>query len=109
MNQQSKVVFGLSALIAILLSGCAASPRPMAFGDLDYFQVDCRQKQEQIVLLQSMRQNGDARLIARVETVFTPWRRITDPDKFNETKFIGNGRTNWLINQHLMELRECPN
>lgn len=77
---------------------------PMYAVDLDHFQIDCRQKEQQIRMLQSMRTNADTGLVNRLENVLNPWDRVFNPDVAYQRQSIGNGYTNWLINQHLMRL-----
>lgn len=79
--------------------------QPMHSVDLDNFQVDCRIKEQQIKLLQSMRANNDTRFVNRLENMINPWDNVIDQDTAFQRREIGNGRTNWLINQHLMTLR----
>jgi len=80
----------------------------MAFHDLDYFQVTCSQKAQQIAMLQSMRSTSDDRLFARASNALQPWLMITNPGQYNENVSRGSSRTDWLLNQKLMELRACP-
>ena len=78
---------------------------PMDDWDLDHFQPDCSRKQEQVQWLQSFRNSDAQRLSARLETFLTPWRSITNPEKAHRINLIGRGDYNWLINQHLMTLK----
>jgi hypothetical protein len=56
-------VFGACVIIVSLCSGCASQgtpgARPMAYQDLNYFQVDCRIAVQQRAMLMSMRQTRD--------------------------------------------------
>lgn len=101
-------VYGLCATLAILCStGCSTVQRtPMGFYDLDHFQIDCRKKAEQIAFLQSMRPTNDERLYAGFSAMLQPWTYITDPYGHDSKQAISTGRTQWLINQKLMELRD---
>ena len=72
---------------------------------LDGFQPDCSRKAQQVKFLQSFRNSDAQRLGARVETLLTPWRWFTDNDKQKHVYLTGRGDYNWLINQHLMTLR----
>jgi len=97
-------MFGTLAICANL-SGCASTSRqPMLSFDIDHFQVDCKNKQQQIRLLQSMRTTADDRLVAGFSNVLQPWTAVTDPVKYYERQQIQTGRTNWLINQTLREI-----
>lgn len=77
----------------------------MHYVDLDNFQVDCRIKEQQIRMLQGMRADADTRFFNRLESTLNPQDRLLDPDTADQRRSVGNGRTNWLINQHLMTLR----
>ena len=111
-SRQLKLASGIFVTIVSLfsISGCGTVHNTsMAATDLNYFQVNCKLKAEQIVMLQSMRASPDEQLIARVSNAVQPWQVITNKDAYNQKQQIGSSRTNWLINQHLMALRECPN
>jgi hypothetical protein len=106
-----KIAFGCFAIIATLLNtGCAntKSPhRPMSHADLEWFVVDCRFKTEQIAMLQVMRPTNDEKMFARLNNELFFWQPFTNPNQFEQRHQIGSGRVDWLINQHLMRLREC--
>jgi len=72
---------------------------------LDQFQPDCSRKAEQVQFLQSFRNNNTQRLGARVKTLLTPWRWFTEPSEQRHVYLTGRGDYNWLINQHLMTLK----
>lgn len=81
----------------------------MAAVDLGSFQIDCRIKEQQIALLQSMRVSKDDQLINALSNVFQPWQTITAPNQVYQRQQIQSGRTNWLINQNLQRLAyDCP-
>ena len=94
---------------SLLVSGCALPARQtMSSMDLDYFQVDCTMREQQIRLLQSMRQDTDDRLANGVVNMTNPWDAVLNPDAYAQRSEIHRGRTNWLINQHLRRLaRDC--
>ena len=76
--------------------------------DLESFQINCRIKEQQIQFLQSMRSGRDERMYAGAGNLTQPWSRWTDSEEHYQRRSIHNGRTNWLINQHLMHLsRDC--
>lgn len=105
---RSAVVFGVSVIFVSLFSGCASQPKTMHVVDLENFQVNCRIKEQQIQLLQSMRQSRDDRLVAGLSNLVQPWGRWFGSDEYVQRANVHNGRTNWLINQHLMHLsRDC--
>jgi len=104
---------GILSIIAILfVSGCAVNPTPnkyefdnpftidpprgpiMFMDDLNYFQIDCKNKREQVELLQSMRRTKVEIIKAKFMAPF----RGTGP--------IPNERSNWMINYYLTELRD---
>ena len=101
-------VYGVCVTLAILLTtGCSTVQRtPMAFVDLDHFKVDCRKKGEQIAFLQSMRPTNDEKLFAGLSTIFQPWNYIVDPYGHDSNRAVSTGRSEWVINQLLMELRD---
>ena len=80
----------------------------MPVNDLNYYQIDCKRKQEQIVFLQSLRISQDDRFRAGIENLLTPWRVVTDPVSRKQLAVIHDGTTNWTINQLLMQIsRDC--
>ena len=101
-------VSGICVTLAILLTtGCSTVQRtPMAFVDLDHFKINCKKKAEQIAFLQSMRPTPDEKLFAGLSTVFQPWNYIVDPYKHDSNRAVSTGRSDWAINQLLMELRD---
>ena len=101
-------VYGVCVTLAILLTtGCSTVQRtPMAFVDLDHFKVNCRKKGEQIAFLQSMRPTNDEKLFAGLSTIFQPWNYIVDPYGHDSNRAVSTGRSEWVINQLLMELRD---
>jgi hypothetical protein len=79
----------------------------MDVGDLNYFQVDCKIKAQQIAMLQSMRQTPDERFFAQLRNAFQPWNIITDPNTRNINNSIAHGNPNKYIDFHLNSLRYC--
>jgi hypothetical protein len=83
------LVSGACVIIVSLCSGCASgtpSARPMAYEDLNYFQVDCRIAVQQRTMLESMRRTRDEQAL---------------------DKFFGDGNINKQINYNLHLLRYC--
>ena len=78
----------------------------MGFSDLDSFEIDCSQRTQQMALLQSMRSTPDDRLFARASNALQPWLTLTNPDQQYNNAMRGYNRSNWVINQKLMELRD---
>lgn len=101
-------VYGICVTLAILLTtGCSTVQRtPMAFADLDHFKINCKKKGEQIAFLQSMRPTNDEKLFAGLSTIFQPWNYIVDPYGHDSNRAVSTGRSEWVINQLLMELRD---
>jgi len=101
-------VYGICVTLAILLTtGCSTVQRtPMGFADLDHFKIDCRKKGEQMAFLQSMRPTNDEKLFAGFGAMFQPWTYLTDPYAQDSRQVVSTGRSEWLINQKLMELRD---
>lgn len=108
----TKLVCGIFATIAIAcnLVGCAGAPvrEPMAIYDLDTFRVNCKIKKQQVAMLQQMRMSADDMLFAKFRNLSQPWEQFTDGENYYRRIESSSGRTNWLIDQLLMELRECP-
>lgn len=79
----------------------------MDWNDLEWFVVDCRHRDSQIAMLQAMRPTNDEKLFARLNNELLFWQPVTNPDQVAQRQQIGSGRVDWLINQHLLRLREC--
>lgn len=105
---RSRTGFGKSVIIAIGLSFGAVQASDYLTTDLNYFQVDCRIKQKQIEFLQSLRPSQAERGNSSLLNMLMPWKLITDPDTYGNRAQHASGRTDWMINQLLMELRTCP-
>ena len=101
-------VYGICVTLAILCNaGCSTVQRtPMGFQDLDHFQIDCNKKAQQIAFLQSMRPTPDEKLMAGFSAMLQPWAYVTDPYGQDSKRVVSTGRTEWLINQHLMTIRD---
>jgi hypothetical protein len=106
-----KLAFGCFVIAATLFnSGCAnmsAPHRTMSHADLEWFVADCRFKTEQIAMLQAMRPTRDEKMFARLNNELLFWQVFTAPEKAEQRSQIGSNRVDWLINQHLLRLREC--
>jgi hypothetical protein len=62
-------VSGACVILASLCSGCASGTpgsRPMAYEDLNYFQVDCKIAVQQRTMLESMRRTRDEAALDRI-------------------------------------------
>jgi len=109
---RSVSVFGICVMFASLFSGCAATRTdrvPMDRHSLNHFQKDCKKKEQQVALLQSMRQTKDERMLAGFETGFNPLMRFTNPHRYQQLQDIYRGQTNWDIDYNLIMLeRLCP-
>lgn len=108
-NLLSRLACGLLGIGVILSSGCAYNPhrQPMHIIDLQNFQVDCRNREQQINMLQQMRTSDDDRMVARLGVYFQPWHSVTKPETYINRGSIGSSRTDWLINQYLLQIRDC--
>jgi hypothetical protein len=107
------IVFGLCVTIASLSSGCATRPNPhrvpAGIEDLNRgFRLDCSRKQQQIDMLQSMRQSRDEMFEAQMRVMLQPWRVFTNPADHVIDAEIAYGSPNGYINYHLNQLRYCP-
>jgi hypothetical protein len=96
---------GICVTLAILCSHASAAPA-VDFTDLDYFQIDCSRRAEQIAFLQSLRSTADDRLLARAANALMPWRMFTNPGAYYNNAALGSSRTDWVINQKLIALRD---
>jgi len=107
---RSRLVSGIFVTIAALCSGCAgglaANHTPMAVVDLDTFVIDCKMKHQQVAMLQNMRQSPDEIFRSQTKNAFTPWGVFTAPRTHALNQDIGSGQINWMINQHLIKLRD---
>ena len=79
----------------------------MSAHDLNYFRIDCSKKEQQIAMLQSMRQSGDEQLEAQVTNMAQFWTAITDPVGYQRRQDIASGNINKQINYNLQHLRYC--
>jgi len=104
---KSKIVFGISATLAILCSGCATSAgasRQMSYQDINYFQIDCTRRDEQIRMLDGMRSTRDDRALAKLKNIVQPWLQFTDPDQYTDNYYQGSGRTDAYIDYKIQNL-----
>jgi len=101
-------VYGICVTLAILCSaGCSTVQQtPMGFQDLDHFKVNCKKKAEQIAFLQSMRPTRDEKLLAGFSVMLQPWNYLVEPYEHDSKRAVSTGRSEWVINQLLMELRD---
>jgi hypothetical protein len=105
--------FGLCVITVSLFSGCASTStvpggRPtMRYQDLNYFQVDCRRKQEQVEMLQSMRQSQDDMRSNALTNLMQPWTAVTNPRGFYERQKSSEGGINKQVNYNLFLLSYC--
>lgn len=87
-----------------LFSGCAAYPDatriPMSTTDLNHFQVDCRVKDQQVAMLQSMRQTPNEQFASRM--------RAMNPLTWTSDHDVAFNNPNKYINYHLRNLSYCP-
>ena len=102
---KSAHVSGICVTLAILCSDAMSAPA-VDFTDLDYFQIDCSRRTEQIAFLQSLRSTADDRLFARATNALMPWRMFTNPSAYYNNAAQGSNRTDWVINQKLIALRD---
>ena len=107
------IVFGLCVTIASLSSGCATSPDPHRVpANIEHlnsgFRLDCSRKQEQIDMLQSMRQSRDESFEAYLRLMMQPWRLFSAPGDHQIDVDVAYGNPNKYINYHLNQLRYCP-
>ena len=101
-------VFGTFVIsVSLLVSGCATPRQPMDDQDLDNFLVQCNIKEHQIKFLQSQRMNIHDRRMSGYKNLLNPFTLLTDPNEYYQRQQQAIGRTNWLIDQHLMRLARC--
>jgi hypothetical protein len=111
LNIKNGILNTVAILLISITSGCAVNPTPnnyafddpftidpprgpiMFINDLNYFQIDCENKDEQVQLLQSMRRTKVEIMKAKFMANF----RSDGP--------IPSERSNWMVNQHLLDLR----
>ena len=105
------LVYGISAIVAIFCSGCSSIPssKQMSYSDINFFQMDCDQREQQIKMLQSMESTRDDRFFARLRVIFRPWEQFTDPDSYASNFYQGSGRTDAYIQYQIQDLMNyCP-
>jgi len=93
------------------LSGCTItpvhkqekSPIVLSVGGLNYFQIDCKHKKEQIELLQGQRYTK-AEFANSIDGLLFIALNSRSSDALNE-KFQSVERRNWIINQKLIDIR----
>jgi hypothetical protein len=101
---RSAIVFGMCVMCVALFSGCAnqIDPNrvPMSTRDLNHFQIDCRIKNQQVAMLQSMRQSRDEQFASSMRSTFRPFTWTPDHD-------IAYNNPNKYIDFHLNQLSYC--
>lgn len=75
----------------------------MAVQDLNWFQIDCSRKAEQVAMLQSMRQTTDELIASKLRLMSQPWNLGSG---VNYDYVSGN--PNNYINFHLERIKLCP-
>lgn len=80
----------------------------MSAHDLNYFKIDCSKKEQQIAMLQSMRQSSDEQFGSQVANMAQFWTAFTDPAGYQRRLDVGSGNVNKQINYNLQHLRYCP-
>ena len=101
---RSVIAFGMCAMCAVLFSGCASqidpSRVPMNTRDLNHFQINCKLKDQQVAMLQSMRQTRDEQFAAGMRSMMRPFSWTHDHD-------IAHNNPNKYIDFHLNQLSYC--
>ena len=100
------LVCGMSVIAVIFCSGCTAtsSSKQMSYSDINYFQMDCDKREQQIKMLQSMESTRDDRLFARLRVIFRPWEH-----QYASNFYQGSGRTDAYIQYQIQDLINfCP-
>lgn len=102
---RSVIVFGMCVMCVVLFSGCASQIDPgripMNTRDLNHYQISCRFKEQQVAMLQSMRQSRDEQFAASMRSWLRPFSWTPDHD-------IAHNNPNKYINYHLNQLSYCP-
>ena len=102
--RRSAIVFGMCVMCVALFSGCATqidpSRVPMSAEDLNHYQIDCRLKNQQVAMLQSMRQSKNDIFAARM-------RAMTQPFSWGPDHDIAHSDINHYIDFHLRHLSYC--
>jgi len=98
------IVSGMCVMCAVLFSGCASQidPNrvPMSTRDLNTFQINCRLKNQQVAMLQSMRQTREETFAAHMRSLAQPFSWTSDHD-------IAFNNPNKYIDFHLYHLSFC--
>ena len=80
---------------------------PMTSMDLNYYQVDCRRKQEQIEFLQRQRLSQEEQFAARMRLMWRSDQLVTNSRVYLVNYDMAHGNPNKYINYLLRELAEC--
>ena len=105
--RKSNLVSGICVTLAILCSGCATSAggsRQMSYHDVNYFQIDCSRRNEQIQMLNNMRTTRDDRALAKLKNIFQPWLQFTNPDEYTDNYYQGAGVTDAYLDYKIDDL-----
>lgn len=94
-------------IVSVSLSACATDSTVMSAQELEYFEIDCARRAEQVAFLESQRPTAVDRQDARIENFFKPWRWFTDRNGFTANGSIGTGQQEWIINQKLMRINSA--
>jgi hypothetical protein len=101
---RSVIVSGMCVILAVLSSGCASQIAPgrvpMSTRDLNHFQIDCKIKNQQVAMLQSMRQSQDEQFAAHMRSMMRPFSWTPDHD-------IAHNNPNKYLDFHLKQLSYC--
>jgi hypothetical protein len=101
----SNMRFGAFAIIvSVSISACAGDGTLMSVQELEYFEINCSKRAEQVAFLESQRPSAVDQQDSRLENFFKPWRLFTDKDGFVANRGIGSGQQEWVINQKLMRI-----
>lgn len=79
----------------------------MHVDELNRYQIVCKDKNDQVGQLQSMRTDANQELAARLRIMFQPWRMWSDPAAHDSDVSVGWGNTNMYVNYKLSMLSIC--
>jgi|688.fasta_scaffold149044_4 hypothetical protein len=102
-------MFGVCVITVSLCSGCATgTPSKIAMNtsDVKNLQPDCRNKQEQIKLLKSLRQASENQLWDAMLLASMPMSHITHPEEYQQAKSLLSGEHQRSIDYNLYFLNK---
>lgn len=100
-------VFGTCVITVSLVSGCstgAPARLAMTTNDIKNFQPDCRNKEQQIRLLRTLRQASEEQHWDAMILIARPLSDMTNPEEYRQAKSLLSGEHRRSIDYNLYYL-----